>query len=190
MDEIERLYTDGGVLGSNPSARGGTWAWVQVSCGERVQRGYGWVTPRELAAWSQDGEMGREVVTNNMTELLAAVLGMEELPDGWGGELVTDSHVTLTRVVRLRKQAKLNGIPLSLQRRLADCKARLGPYRVSPEPAICPVPIACGSTRDGVPVSIHNVYVDCLCARAAREFYVVPFFDADAACDRAILRAE
>ena len=51
------LYTDGGVIGQNPSPIGGTWAWCMVSeGGERTRHAYGYVTPADL---------GTPTVSNN-----------------------------------------------------------------------------------------------------------------------------
>ena len=66
---IVGLYTDGGVIGQNPSLIGGTWAWCLVDAsGEMRRHAVGWLTPAELDA---------EAVTNNHTELLALVLGLD-----------------------------------------------------------------------------------------------------------------
>ena len=43
------LYTDGGVIGQNPSPIGGTWAWCMVGAdGTRTRHAYGYVTPADL----------------------------------------------------------------------------------------------------------------------------------------------
>ena len=51
------LYTDGGVIGQNPSPIGGTWAWCMVGAdGTRTRHAYGSVTPADL---------GTPTVSNN-----------------------------------------------------------------------------------------------------------------------------
>ena len=101
------LYADGGVIGQNPSPIGGTWAWCMVSAdGVRTRFAHGWISPAEL---------GAPVVSNNHTELLALVLGLEALPSGWAGTVYSDSWVSLQRVFLA---AKLNNVPQWLIDRL------------------------------------------------------------------------
>jgi ribonuclease HI len=91
---VTRLFADGGVVKINPSPHGGTWAWCGVNAaGEMVVSGSGKERPK--------GEGGR--VTNNHTELLAAVEALRAMPHGWTGELWTDSYVTITRLGRLAR---------------------------------------------------------------------------------------
>lgn len=162
MAEANKLYADGGVIGRNPSAHGGTWAWCLVSGLDRVREASGTVTPAEI---------GLPLVTNNLTELLAAVTGLEAMPDGWGGTLYTDSKITLLRVSKTKRQAKLNGIPDALRARLQAVKDRLGGYKVvllGGHPSRGE--LLDGRRKDGMPVSIHNVHCDSLCGREARLF--------------------
>lgn len=159
---ITDLFTDGGVCGRNPSTEGGTWAWCHVQNGQRVRHESGFIARSEV---------GLDKVTNNLTELFAAVRGMESLPPGWSGTIWTDSQITLLRI-RRGKQAKLNGIPDWLRERLAAVKARLGnSYRVGllgGHPSR--KDLARGTRTDGTPVSVHNVFCDGLCRKVAEEF--------------------
>ncbi len=162
--EVTALYTDGGVIGKNPSKIGGTFAWCYVNAlGERVASGYG-----DIAAAEQ---IGLPTVSNNVTELMAVVMGMEALPTGWAGTIYTDSFVTLCRVEKgRRKPAKLNGVPDWLQERLAIAKGRLGDYKVvllggHPTKA----ELAAGVSGNGFPVSEHNVWCDKQCNKVADE---------------------
>ena len=98
MSEILRVYCDGGILGQNPSKRGGTYAWIQVENDEELIWDYGCVTPDDL---------GVIAVTNNQTELYAAVMALEAMPEGSQGVLWTDSQVTLHRLVHQRKFANI-----------------------------------------------------------------------------------
>jgi hypothetical protein len=65
------LYCDGGVIGSNPSLIGGTYAYCVVQDGARVAGRSGVVTPRSLHM---------PVVTNNLTEMLAALKALNYAP--------------------------------------------------------------------------------------------------------------
>lgn len=161
MAEIAHIFTDGGVIGRNPSDTGGVWAWVQVSR-ENARLGFalGAVTPAEA---------GLAKVSNNLTELLAAVEAMEALPAGWNGTIHTDSHCTLRRLVNDR--ASMKGIPAWLQDRLKAARGRLGGFQVRllgghPDDA----ELGRGARADGARVSSHNVYVDTLCAQAKGRF--------------------
>ena len=155
------VYCDGGVIGPNPSAIGGTWAWCWVdSYGNRYRHAGGVVTPLRL---------GVEKVTNNVTELLAAVRLLLSLPDDWHGTLWTDSQVTLYRLTR--PEAGMTGVPERLAELLREVLKGKSMNVV-----------LCGGhptkeelrggfrKRNGLPVSRHNVFCDHLCNRAAANF--------------------
>lgn len=155
-------FSDGGVMGRNPSAEGGTWAWCHVLDGREVRHGKGAVTPAEIG-------LGR--VTNNFTELLAAVLCLEALPDGWAGTLFTDSFVTLVRVHPRTKKVRFNGIPEGLVERAKLQKVRLGAYKVvllGGHPSR--EELAAGCRKDGKRVSRWNVLCDERCKSMAARF--------------------
>ena len=107
------IFTDGGVIGPNPTKLGGTWCWCWVTSGVILKHESGVVTP---------GDMGTEVVTNNVTELYAALRALESVPNNWHGTLISDSMVTLHR---LRHSNRWKGVPDWMRR---------GP---------CPVPHGC-----------------------------------------------
>ncbi len=166
MNVIASLYCDGGVIERNPSPFGGTWAWCMVGeDGSRIGHGSG-ICVREDNA---------PAITNNLTELIAAVVGMELLPEGWAGRIYTDSIVTLYRIERRepgRPKAKMAGIPLWLVDRLEVARAKLGAYEVHllgghPSRA----ELATGrKAKSGLPCSIHNVLCDKLCAEESARF--------------------
>jgi len=85
------LYTDGGVIGANPSMVGGTYAYVIVKGKKAIHQEAGVYSPLK---------MGTSVVTNNQMELLAVVRGMLWAEDhGIKVSVVySDSQVTLGRV--------------------------------------------------------------------------------------------
>jgi ribonuclease HI len=156
------LYADGGVIDRNPSPLGGTWAWCLVdSLDVRLRTGSGVITPAEARL---------EDVTNNVTELLAVVRGLEALPDGWRGTVYTDSAVTIRRVFL---HAPLRGVPTWLIERLRLQLQRLDLSQsryvlLSGHPTRDE--LARGVGRDGRPVSIHNVWCDRACQQAAQQW--------------------
>lgn len=155
----EDLYTDGGVIGRNPSPHGGTVAFCVVRGEERLCHAQGVITPHEAQL---------PAVTNNLTELLAAVMALETMPDGWDGVLHTDSQVTK---YRLEGSPKLNGIPDWLRDRLAAALARMGEFSVrllGGHPT--KMELAAGQRWDGLPCSPHNVFCDKLCGIEAKAF--------------------
>jgi len=169
-------YCDGGVIGSNPSSLGGTWAVVLLdAAGEPYVTASGVVTPEQIA--------GRPLITNNYTELLAAVEAMERLPEAWTGTLHTDSNVT--RCLIVNKRPSMAGIPEDLQRRLAAAKSRLGGAWTPGEDrrgatgGICVVllnghptkaELAAGIGKRGLPTSKWNVLCDKMCGDEAKRF--------------------
>jgi ribonuclease HI len=164
------LYADGGVIKKNPSRIGGTWAWCLVNeANERVKEASGHVTPAQL---SQHELTNFEVVTNNVTELLAVILGMEALEAGWGGIIYTDSMVTLRRINKKAvKPPGMAGVPTFLVRRLAASQCRLGDYTtilLGGHPTR--KELADGKRRDGLPCSPHNCYCDRLCGATGKKF--------------------
>ncbi len=153
------LWVDGGVIGSNPSKTGGTWA-ICITCrGKFVRHWSGTVTPEEF---------GIETISNNLTELLAAVKGLSQMAPDWDGTIYTDSKITLLRITN---STKFNGIPNSLRletlnlRRGRKWQARL----VAGHPTLKELESGVAK-RNGLPVSPFNVWCDQECQRLAREF--------------------
>ena len=155
------LYTDGGVIGQNPSPIGGTWAWCMVGAdGTRTRHAYGYVTPADLDT---------PTVSNNHTELLALVLGLEALPAGWAGTVYSDSWVSLQRVFLA---AKLANVPPWLVDRLQTLQ-KSGALKQMTYTLLDGHPtraeLAAGIGKRGHGVSIHNVWCDQQCSAIARE---------------------
>ena len=155
------LYTDGGVIGQNPSPIGGTWAWCMVGAdGTRTRHAYGSVTPADLDT---------PTVSNNHTELLALVLGLEALPAGWAGTVYSDSWVSLQRVFLA---AKLANVPPWLVDRLQTLQ-KSGALKQMTYTLLDGHPtraeLAAGIGKRGHMVSEHNVWCDQQCSAIARE---------------------
>jgi hypothetical protein len=153
------LYADGGVIGRNPSPVGGTWAWCLVDRhGQRIRSRAGAILPRDAQV---------EAITNNLTELLALVCGLEEVPTGWGGTVYSDSWVSLQRVFLA---AKLNNVPPWLVTRLhaLQSSGHLAAMRyVLLDGHPTQAQLASGVGKRGNPVSEHNVWCDRACGGIA-----------------------
>lgn len=152
------IYCDGGVVGPNPSKVGGTWCWCWVEYGKILKYASGIVTPEDL---------GMDYITNNITELYAALRGLESVPHDWGGVLFSDSKCTLLRITTCRKW---RGVPGWLRDRVR--KRREG--RKYATGLLCGHPtraeLASGFGRRGYPVSKFNVFCDKECNRLKRVF--------------------
>jgi ribonuclease HI len=153
------VYADGGVIESNPSTFGGTWAFCQVDAsGQRILERSG-VIPFASVGWP---------ITNNFSELTALIEALESLPDGWSGLVHSDSQVSLGR---LFKGWALRGIPVELFQRATNAIARLGslqPVRLDGHPTV--EQLRAGVGKRGGPVSIHQVWCDTACNTEARRF--------------------
>jgi ribonuclease HI len=160
---ITALYADGGVIEKNPSPIGGTWAWIQVDENDQQICHESWaITP---------AEMRTDVVTNNQTELLALLYGLERLPADFCGTVLSDSNNSLGRLFH---GWKWNNIPQWMHERYRRVRKHLVHWD-----AIKPVlldghptkaQLAAGIGKRGHPVSIFNVQCDKLCGEAAEKF--------------------
>lgn len=158
MNYPESIFTDGGVIGPNPSKHGGTWCWCWVSKNVRTRSNCGIATPESLQV---------EAVTNNQTELLAAVNALTSVPKGWDGTLYTDSVVTQ---FRLTNGESFNGVPQWLRLLALDLR-RARKYKVVLiKGHATQKEIAAGLSRCGKPTSCHNTFCDEQCTKLAWDF--------------------
>jgi ribonuclease HI len=162
IDLSNALFADGGVIGANPSAIGGTWAWRWV-CETRVLVQHsGVITPRQADL---------PAITNNLTEMLALVRGLQTLPDAWVGTVYSDSQITLGRIFQ---GWKWKNIPLWLHHDYQQARGRLvnwdqiGFVLLQGHPTRAELAAGVGSR--GYPVSEHNVWADKACGERAAEF--------------------
>ena len=156
------VYTDGGVVSKNPSIYGGSWAWVVVAP-DGITR-LDWDSGFVEAPFC-----GLETVSNNVTELLAARMGLGTMPDGWSGDWYTDSLVTLLRMTK--DGTKMNGVPASMQEDVRSLRARLGPFKghlLGGHPNRNE--LISGVRKDGKPVSAHNVFCDSKCVDEIQKY--------------------
>lgn len=162
MSDIIAIYADGGVIGANPSATGGTFAWCHVARHKiRVAEGSGVITP---------GECGLPEITNNLTEFLAVVRGLQNLPAGWSGTVYSDSRITLGRFF---ESWSMKGIPLWLVQEGGEAMARLDWQNcrgVLLDGHPTKKQLASGLGKRGNPVSIFNVWCDKACGQEAAKF--------------------
>ena len=159
MSEVVTLYTDGGMLGTNPSPHGAVWAWCGLDrAGTMIRSASGIV---EAAAFGK-------ALSNNNIELMAALFALEAMPANWAGVLWTDSYTTLCRLTRV---PKFRGVPDWLRARVHTQRVRFGGI----DAMLCKghpnkQELAAGRSKDGVPVSPWNVWCDRECARLAKDY--------------------
>lgn len=151
------VFADGSTIAANPSPIGGAFAWCHVERSQRIVEACG-IIP---AGW-----LGLKAITNNLSELVAAVEAVEALPDGCECVLYSDSRITLHR---LNHAEKWNGIPDELRWRAEAVKPRI--YRVK---LLAGHPtkkqLVNGRGRKGYMVSIHNVWADSRCRELGFEY--------------------
>ena len=159
---MNSLYCDGGVIGKNPSSYGGTWAFRWVTDGLVVKQHGGIITPAIAFM---------PAITNNLTEMLALVRGLEALPPTWAGTIYSDSQITLGRAFQ---GWKWKNIPPWLHQAYQRARGNLIHWRhikwvlLQGHPTKAELSAGVGSR--GYPVSEHNVWCDQECGRRASEF--------------------
>lgn len=160
---ITELYCDGGVIGTNPSAIGGTYA-VRLVFDGREPWGYGAVIPAT--------DMGG-TVTNNQTEMMALLKGLAKLPDDFSGTIYSDSQVTLGRAFM---GWKWKNIPTWMHKLYQVERKRLVNWDQIKYVLLDGHPtraqLQAGVGKRGHPVSEHNVWCDEACRKAGEVFLI------------------
>jgi len=158
------LYADGGVIGPNPSLKGGTWAFVLVDR-ERDTKHFadsGVITPQDI---------GVEKVTNNHSEYYALLMGLEAIKTPWMGHVYSDSNVSLGRLFRGWANRNLPG---ELMERSLAAIQKLGAPESIPHTLLDGHPtkkqLKEGFGKRGNPVSKWNVACDKRCGLLAKRF--------------------
>jgi len=158
---MNKLFCDGGVVGANPSLIGGTYAWRLVVDDAPVAEGAYFISTVDARV---------PAVTNNLTEMLAVIKGLEALPVDWCGTVLSDSQITLGR---LFLGWKWNNIPAWAHHRFQAVRARLVHFDKFEHVLLAGHPtraqLAAGIGRHGYPVSIHNVWCDQACGKAGED---------------------
>lgn len=152
------IFCDGGCIVKNPSIYGGTWCYVLVEDNKSISTASGIILPNDV---------GLPAITNNLSELFAALKGLAAAPTGWQGALYTDSLITLRRITT---GEKFNGIPQKLREKTLELRRgrKWQGILLSGHPTKAQLEIGIG--RKGRPVSKWNVYCDQECKRLATEF--------------------
>lgn len=153
------VYCDGGVIVSNPSPYGGTFAWCVVNkTGKRVQCDSGVIEPKDI---------GMPKVTNNFSELYATIHALEAMPTGWAGILWTDSLITYRR---LNHSPKFKNIPDWLRNKCLQLRhnklwtvMHCGGHPTASD-------LEVGYDERGLPVNKFNVWCDARCREEADKF--------------------
>lgn len=167
-NQVLAAYTDGGCLSANPSTIGGTWAYKLVGWqGRTINLESGILLVRTELAYDMPA------ITNNLTELYAAMMCLEALPAGYNGALYTDSETTRYRLIG--KRAEWTGIPEAMHRRVRDAQRRVGTEYTVELLKGHPTKLDISKGHiDGVGVSIHNVECDAACNKRGKEYFRLP----------------
>lgn len=162
MNTDNQLFVDGGVAVRNPSPFAGTMAFRHVKNGQVMEQGVAIITPQgaQLSA-----------ITNNLSEMLALIIGLESLPGHWLGTVYSDSQVTLGRAFW---GWRWKNIPEWLHARYRFERKRLkhfdkfGVVLLDGHPTRAQ--LLAGVGKRGHPVSEHNVWCDRACQLKAEAF--------------------
>jgi ribonuclease HI len=153
LNAIAYLYGDGtsmldGLIGA--------WAWVHVNDkDERVAEASGIV---------HSDDVGRARTNSHYMEVLALLLGLEALPDRWSGTVRSDSQGAL----KVISGQALGRIPMPWATRIRLARRRLGSFSTEWVRGHPNHNDLANGHRYGVPVSVHNVYVDLRCRDAVK----------------------
>lgn len=163
FQDPHQLFVDGGVIKINPSPIGGTWAARLLEAGQVLQESSGVITPEEARM---------PTVSNNLTEMLALVRGLELLPPDWRGTVFSDSQVTLGRAFM---GWNWKNVPRWLYDAFGAQATRLIHWKqinfVLLDGHPTKAQLEAGLGKRGHPVSEHNVWCDAACGEAARKFF-------------------
>jgi len=157
------LYTDGGVIGRNPSTIGGTWAYrILTADGQVIEQASGAIIPAEADV---------DVITNNLTELYAALHGLEKLPANFTGAIYSDSQITLGR---LFWSWRWTNIPPWMHNKYRALRKRITTWEQITPVLLAGHPtraeLAAGIGHSNLPVSMHNLWCDQACQQAGRAY--------------------
>jgi len=155
---MNAMYCDGGVISRNPSPIGGTFAYKILQDNQVIRQNGGVLVP----------DRETPLITNNITEMLALVRGLGDLPDDWFGTIYSDSQVTLGRVFL---SWKWTNVPAWLRKEFAFNRGRMHNWEKITWVLLAGHPtraqLLAGVGHHGYPVSEHNVWCDKECGRMA-----------------------
>lgn len=167
------VYADGGVIGHNPSLIGGTWAYCWLDESNvflAARRGV-------ILAAEEDGYCCPPVdvtktpvqhVTNNLTEFFALGRALHGLPDGWSGQVYSDSRITLGRFFQAWKCEGVPATWIGAMRHITDRLGKIEWTLLDGHPT--KAQLASGRGKRGNPCSEYNVWCDKACSEVGREY--------------------
>lgn len=162
MMRAVKIYGDGGCIKRNPSEFGITWSWCAIDKdNNRILERSGYIVRPE----------GKAELTNNHAEQIALLLGLEQVPFGWAGEVLSDSQCALGR---LFWDWPTTNLPRNVVQRSIAAVKRLGDVRtvlLKGHPTKAELAVGWSEKRN-LPVSEHNVYVDKLCKFQAKQYWL------------------
>jgi ribonuclease HI len=154
---MNQIFCDGGVIGPNPSAIGGTWAYRSFVNEVLVNDLSGVIICNTSIK-----------ITNNITEMLALVHGLESLPDNWNGRICSDSLVTIGRA---SLGWQWNHMPLDIVKMWEVQRRRLLNYGnfvwINLKGHPTKKELSEGVSKEGRPVHLQNKLCDKECTRLA-----------------------
>lgn len=159
----EVLYCDGGIIGPNPSKIGGTWAWclIETKTNAMISKGKGLLRPEKL---------GLKIVSNNSSELWAAIQALSFVDKKWDGIIYTDSMVTLRR---LTGSHRFEGVPEWLVHTTTELRKnrKWSVMLVAGHPTKAELGRGYRKNKDGstTPVSFWNKWCDKHCTAIAKK---------------------
>lgn len=176
--DITALFSDGGLVGPNPSPKGGTWSWCGVAKdGEHIMEQAGYLLPNTVDRTKCPGNpsVGSDVVSNNDVEWYAAMRALEAMPDGWSGILVSDSKLTLDRLQKLRDGEHLMTFRMDWASRARSAFKKLDQVRfkhMPGHPNLAEQAAGFKTKKDGtqVQVSRHQQWCDSTCTEWAKTY--------------------
>jgi ribonuclease HI len=158
---MNQLFCDGGVIGLNPSPIGGTWAIRLLMEDSLVHADSG-----ILLCGNSENK-----ITNNITEMLALVHGLESLTNFDDWTVYSDSLVTIGRA---SMGWQWNHMPLDIVNRWKAQVKRLENYSkfkwVNLEGHPTKADLAAGISKNGRPVHLQNKLCDKECTRLAVQY--------------------
>lgn len=160
--QMKKLYTDGGVIRKNPSVIGGTWAYCLVDADDNLL----YEDSGILATKFTGGK-----VTNNQTELLAVIKGLQTIQRDMVIHVLSDSEITLGRVF---SGYSMENIPDWMAEQLDEERKRLTQFKKFKHTLLSGHPtksqLEMGIGKRGHPTSIWNKRVDDLCRLAGENY--------------------
>lgn len=167
---ITAVYTDGGIIGPNPSRIGGAWAFVAIVDAEDgvVYERSGVIKPPDVWGHVAPRQAALSTIENNIAETIAILLALEALPEGWRGTFYGDNLNSIRRA-REPRECK-DAVPRFLRDRLviAAETRHVEFHLLGGHPTA--VDVQRGCRIDGTPVSKWNARADKLCRMITAQY--------------------